>query len=179
MISYERQNPEEQPDVTATNRGNTADAFKQGTSVLQAEYVFRRSTTAGAIIDVERAVETVHQAESALAQREWRRAWGPALAARGVRGTIVFTGANDDLVGGDGSLEWLIVVVLAVVTVVFAVLAWLAWNFLAVARYDSWEKFAENEKNSVAQMKNADSGWFTLRAHAALHHDTVTDRIMP
>jgi len=54
-----------------------------------------------------------------------------------------------------------------------------AWNFLAVARYDSWEKFAENEKNSVAQMKNADSGWFTLRAHAALHHDTVTDRIMP
>ena len=54
-----------------------------------------------------------------------------------------------------------------------------AWNFLAVARYDSWEKFAENEKNSVAQMKNTDSGWFTLRAHAAMHHDTVTDRIMP
>jgi len=54
-----------------------------------------------------------------------------------------------------------------------------SWNFLAIARYDSWEKFAENEKNSVAQMKNNDSGWFTLRAHASLHHDTITDRIMP
>lgn len=54
-----------------------------------------------------------------------------------------------------------------------------SWNFLAVARYDSWEKFAENEKNSVAQMKNADSGWYTLRALVSLHHDTVTDRLLP
>ncbi len=41
---------------------------------------------AGAIVDVERAVEAVHQAESALAQREWRRAWGPALAAQLIAG---------------------------------------------------------------------------------------------
>src|SRR3954451_14374298 len=41
---------------------------------------------AGAIVDVERAVESVHQAESALAQREWRRAWGPALAAQLIAG---------------------------------------------------------------------------------------------
>jgi len=54
-----------------------------------------------------------------------------------------------------------------------------AWNFLAIARYDSWEKFAENEKNSVAQMKDATAGWYTLRAHVALHHDTLTDRVMP
>ena len=41
---------------------------------------------AGAVVDVERAVEEVHQAESALAQREWRRAWGPALAAQLIAG---------------------------------------------------------------------------------------------
>jgi DNA-binding SARP family transcriptional activator len=41
---------------------------------------------AGAIVDVERAIEGVHQAESALAQREWRRAWGPALSAQLVAG---------------------------------------------------------------------------------------------
>jgi DNA-binding SARP family transcriptional activator len=36
----------------------------------------------GAIVDVERAVAAVHQAESALAQREWHRAWGPAVTAQ-------------------------------------------------------------------------------------------------
>ena len=41
---------------------------------------------AEAIVDVERAVEAVHQAESALAQREWRRAWGPAVTAQVVAG---------------------------------------------------------------------------------------------
>src|SRR3954447_17102019 len=41
---------------------------------------------AEAIVDVERAVEAVHQAESALAQREWRRAWGPALTAQLIAG---------------------------------------------------------------------------------------------
>jgi SARP family transcriptional regulator, regulator of embCAB operon len=40
----------------------------------------------GAIVDVERAVEAVHQAESALAQRDWRRAWGPAVAAQLIAG---------------------------------------------------------------------------------------------
>jgi DNA-binding SARP family transcriptional activator len=41
---------------------------------------------AGAIVDVERAVEGVHQAESALAQQQWRRAWGPALTAQLIAG---------------------------------------------------------------------------------------------
>jgi len=41
---------------------------------------------AGAIVDVERAVEALHQAESALAQRECRRAWGPALTAQLIAG---------------------------------------------------------------------------------------------
>jgi SARP family transcriptional regulator, regulator of embCAB operon len=41
---------------------------------------------AGAIVDVERAVQAVHQAESALAQHEWREAWAPALAAQLIAG---------------------------------------------------------------------------------------------
>jgi DNA-binding SARP family transcriptional activator len=41
---------------------------------------------AEAIVDVERAIEAVHEAESALAQRQWRRAWGPALTAQLIAG---------------------------------------------------------------------------------------------
>ena len=54
-----------------------------------------------------------------------------------------------------------------------------AWNFLTVVRYDSWEKFATNEKNSVAQTNKKEGGWFELRSHAAFHNDTLTDRIAP
>ncbi len=54
-----------------------------------------------------------------------------------------------------------------------------AWNFLTVVRYDSWEKFATNEKNSVAQTNKKEGGWFELRAHIAFHNDTLTDRIAP
>jgi hypothetical protein len=54
-----------------------------------------------------------------------------------------------------------------------------AWNFLAVIRYDSWEKYATNESNSVAQTNKNEGGWFELRQHAACHHDTLTDRILP
>jgi DNA-binding SARP family transcriptional activator len=36
----------------------------------------------GAIVDLERAVEALHQAESALAQHDWHRAWGAALTAQ-------------------------------------------------------------------------------------------------
>jgi hypothetical protein len=53
------------------------------------------------------------------------------------------------------------------------------WNFLAIARYDSWDKFAENEKNSIAQTNKGEGGWFEIRQHVALHHDTLTDRIQP
>jgi SARP family transcriptional regulator, regulator of embCAB operon len=37
---------------------------------------------AGAIVDIERAAESLHQAESALAQGDFRRAWGPSLTAQ-------------------------------------------------------------------------------------------------
>jgi len=54
-----------------------------------------------------------------------------------------------------------------------------SWTFLSVVRYDSWEKFAENEKNSIAETKKNQGGWFDLRNHVATHHDTLTDRILP
>lgn len=53
------------------------------------------------------------------------------------------------------------------------------WNFLTIVRYESWEKFAANEKNSIAQTNKDQGGWYELRAHTALHHDTLTDRIKP
>ncbi|MGI8955477.1 MAG: hypothetical protein ACR2II_00990 [Chthoniobacterales bacterium] len=54
-----------------------------------------------------------------------------------------------------------------------------AWNFLSVARYDSWEKFASNETKSVAQTNKKEGGWFELRNHVSYHTDTLTDRILP
>ena len=53
------------------------------------------------------------------------------------------------------------------------------WNFLAIVHYDSWEKYAEGEKASIAQTNQGQGGWFELRSHCALHHDTLTDRILP
>jgi len=53
------------------------------------------------------------------------------------------------------------------------------WNFLGIVRYDSWDKYAEGEKNSIAQSNKDQGGWFELRQHCALHHDTLTDRILP
>ena len=35
----------------------------------------------GAWIDLEAAIEAIHRAESAIAQQDWTRAWGPALTA--------------------------------------------------------------------------------------------------
>jgi hypothetical protein len=63
--------------------------------------------------------------------------------------------------------------------VLFAHLEGAPWNFLALVRYDSWDKFAENEKNSIAQTSKGQGGWYELRNHCALHHDTLTDRILP
>jgi hypothetical protein len=54
-----------------------------------------------------------------------------------------------------------------------------AWNFLAIARYDSWQKFATNEINSVAQTNKKEGGWFDLRQHISFHNDTLTDRVAP
>lgn len=52
------------------------------------------------------------------------------------------------------------------------------WNFLGIVRYDSWEKYAEGEKNTTGNGANT-AGWFQLRDHCAEHHDTLTDRINP
>ncbi|HEY1582337.1 MAG TPA: hypothetical protein VGF73_04465 [Chthoniobacterales bacterium] len=53
------------------------------------------------------------------------------------------------------------------------------WNFLAIARYDSWDKVAESEKASMAQTKQGQGGWYELRESCAQHHDTLTDRVSP
>ena len=53
------------------------------------------------------------------------------------------------------------------------------WNFFGIVRYESWDKYAEGEKASIAQSNKGQGGWFELRQHCALHHDTLTDRIVP
>jgi hypothetical protein len=53
------------------------------------------------------------------------------------------------------------------------------WTFLTIARYNSWEDFATNEKNNVAQTGKKEGGWLRLRDHTAFHNDTLTDRIAP
>jgi DNA-binding SARP family transcriptional activator len=45
-------------------------------------------------VDLEAAVEAIHRAESAVAQQQWARAWGPAL-------TALFVGERDFLAGED------------------------------------------------------------------------------
>lgn len=54
------------------------------------------------------------------------------------------------------------------------------WNFMVITRYNSWEDFAKNESNSIANTaKNQSAGWFKLRELIASHGDTVTVRIAP
>ena len=53
------------------------------------------------------------------------------------------------------------------------------WNFLNIVRYNSWQDFATNESNSVAQTSKGQGGWFQLRDNSAFHNDTVTTRIAP
>jgi hypothetical protein len=64
-------------------------------------------------------------------------------------------------------------------TVLLAHVEGAPWNFLGIVRYDSWEKYAEGEKNSIAQSGRNQGGWYELRQHCALHHDTLTDRVSP
>ena len=53
------------------------------------------------------------------------------------------------------------------------------WTLLSVARYNSYQDYATNESNAVAQQTKTDAGWFKLREHAPFHRDTVTYRIAP
>jgi len=66
--------------------------------VLGADAVKGRSTVRlclpEASVDLESAFEAIHRAESAVAQQDWRRAWGPALVA-------LFVAERDFLPGED------------------------------------------------------------------------------
>lgn len=53
------------------------------------------------------------------------------------------------------------------------------WNFVGIVRYNSWQEFATNESNSVADSAKNEGGWFKLREFVASHADTVTVRIFP
>jgi hypothetical protein len=53
------------------------------------------------------------------------------------------------------------------------------WTFLTIARYNSWDDFAKDEKASVADTTKKDSPWARLRDHTDFHTDTLTDRIAP
>jgi hypothetical protein len=53
------------------------------------------------------------------------------------------------------------------------------WRYLTIARYNSWNDFATNESNSVAQSSKGEGGWFQLREHASFHNDTLANRISP
>ena len=53
------------------------------------------------------------------------------------------------------------------------------WTFLAVNYFKSWQDFATNESNSVAQSMKGSGGWFDLRQHMASHTDTLCYRISP
>jgi DNA-binding SARP family transcriptional activator len=49
----------------------------------------------GAIVDAERAVAALHEAESALAQQQWHRAWGPARTALLIGGRSFLAGHDE------------------------------------------------------------------------------------
>jgi hypothetical protein len=53
------------------------------------------------------------------------------------------------------------------------------WTFLTIARYNSWDDFAKDEKASVASTSKKDTPWYQLRDHTDFHTDTLTDRIAP
>jgi hypothetical protein len=54
-----------------------------------------------------------------------------------------------------------------------------AWNYLTIARYNSWQDFATNDSNNVAQSAKGQGGWFQLRDHMSFHNDTLTNRLAP
>jgi DNA-binding SARP family transcriptional activator len=53
-----------------------------GAEVLSGRGELRLNLPASARVDVEEAIAGVHEAQSAIAQHEWTRAWGPALRAQ-------------------------------------------------------------------------------------------------
>ncbi len=53
------------------------------------------------------------------------------------------------------------------------------WQYLTISRFNSWQDFATNASNSVAQTLKGTGPWFTLRDHASFHNDTITVRIAP
>ena len=53
------------------------------------------------------------------------------------------------------------------------------WNFVTITRYNSYEDYAKNESNSVANTAKNQGGWYKLRELIASHADTITVRVAP
>jgi hypothetical protein len=55
------------------------------------------------------------------------------------------------------------------------------WIFMTITRYNSWQDFATDQSNSVAQTNKTpgQGGWYQLRDYAPVHHDTITSRVVP
>ncbi len=53
------------------------------------------------------------------------------------------------------------------------------WHYLTVVRYNSWQDFATNTKNGIADTLKPGGGWLQVREHSTYHNDTLTDRIAP
>lgn len=53
------------------------------------------------------------------------------------------------------------------------------WHYLTVVRYNSWQDFATNEKNGMADTLKPTGGWMQVREHSSYHNDTLTNRIAP
>jgi len=53
------------------------------------------------------------------------------------------------------------------------------WTFLTIARYNSWEDFAKDQKNGIADTTKKESPWLRLRDHTDYHTDTLADCIAP
>jgi len=53
------------------------------------------------------------------------------------------------------------------------------WQYIVIDRYNSWQDFATNESNGKADIQAGKGGWYDVRDHADVHHDTLTDRVAP
>jgi hypothetical protein len=53
------------------------------------------------------------------------------------------------------------------------------WQYLRIERYASWQELAASESKGIPDTAKPGSPWMQLREDAAMHNDTIADRIFP
>lgn len=55
------------------------------------------------------------------------------------------------------------------------------WQYLGIARYNSWQDFANDQSATATQLSKTpgQGGWYQLRDYSTFHRDTLADRIAP